>query len=129
MASFSSVAVINSPKDHATDLNISVFFFTMHSCEFVKAAKKGITKIICLGLGGSNSTPKTMKRFLTITLTCSKKQPISRSSSKKEELVEVGIKDPRENRIQRALSCLLFHLCHPTTLQVHCRNKSQHTSL
>ena len=41
MALFSSPTVINSPRDHATDLIIIVFFFAMWSCEFAKATKKG----------------------------------------------------------------------------------------
>lgn len=49
MVHSSSKYGIKDSKDHATDLVSGGYFFTMRSCEFAKAAKKGRTKMICLG--------------------------------------------------------------------------------
>jgi hypothetical protein len=45
----STSRIVERSYDHAVDLIIAAFFFAMHSCEYTKRPKEGLTKRITLG--------------------------------------------------------------------------------
>ena len=44
-----SSAILNEPKDHATNLIVRALFFAMGACEYVKTPVPGRTRRVCLG--------------------------------------------------------------------------------
>ena len=49
MACLASLAILNDPEDHATDIIIGAYFFAMRSCEFLDVPEQGRTVNIRLG--------------------------------------------------------------------------------